>query len=131
VLVKKVVTTLVAAAASGASTPTTPSTSLATSAADSPIIPRTNLPTFSTAPKPVKKHVEWQLLNVFGALPTSPLGAIVRLFTKLEPLSHILVWSASRAWLGENAEITLVELPRLNLKFQLKLENNGTFSFLF
>lgn len=84
---------------------------------------------------------EMILLNSFGVSPSTPLGnignfaiailicvlsiclfLIVKLLTKLENLSHILIWSSSNANVGEEAEISLIELPRLKLKFRVKID---------
>jgi hypothetical protein len=75
--------------------------------------------------KKVSKKNEMIFLNLFGVLPSGPLGNIIRLFTKIENISHILVWSSSSANIGEEAEISFIELPRLKFKFQLRRENNG------
>lgn len=60
------------------------------------------------------------LLNPVKAKPTSILGSLATLTTQLDSISHVLVWSASRAFVGEEAEITVVELPRLKLRFAMR-----------
>jgi hypothetical protein len=74
------------------------------------------------------------LLNPLTAAPESDLARIAALFARVENLSHVLCWSRSaHADLGEEVEITMVELPRLQLSFRCRnrrlysLDHDGLF----
>ena len=55
------------------------------------------------------------LASLLNASPHSPLGSIAAAFSKIEHLSHVLVWTSGE---GENMTIVSVELPRLSLTFR-------------
>ena len=58
------------------------------------------------------------LLNLLHAPPGSALRQLATLLSRLEYLSHILVWTRkSDATLADSCDIDLVELPRLRLSF--------------
>jgi hypothetical protein len=61
------------------------------------------------------------LLNLLRARLDSPLYTLGLLLSRIENVSNILVWSHSAARPGEEAAISLVELPRLKTRF--KCEN--------
>ncbi len=62
------------------------------------------------------------LLNLVRAGASNPmLRRLAQTLTRLDNLSHVLVWSHSDARAaGEECELTLVELPRLKLRFSVK-----------
>jgi len=58
------------------------------------------------------------LLNLLCAPPSSPLKQLAKALTRMESISHILVWTAEEVQTGDDgAKIDLVELPRMNLVF--------------
>ena len=58
------------------------------------------------------------LLNLLCAPATSPLKDLAKALTRLESLSHILVWTEKPVLNGvEENTVNLVELPRMNLTF--------------
>jgi hypothetical protein len=74
------------------------------------------------------------LLNPISAAPDSDLSRIASLFSRVENLSHVLCWSRSaKAELGDEVEISVIELPRLQLRFRCRnhrlysLDHDGLF----
>ena len=63
------------------------------------------------------------LLNLLRAEPGTPLHSIAATMSRLDNLSHVLAWSNSDAYLGEEVDITMIELPRLKMRFQVR--NSG------
>lgn len=78
---------------------------------------------FSLDPKKQKEHLTNEqkpllLLNMLRASEKSALGRIAKLLRHIEQFSHLLVWSNSDAHIdGEECEISLIELPRLQMSF--------------
>jgi hypothetical protein len=69
------------------------------------------------------------LLNLLLPPKASPLRRLSRLLSRLEDLSHLLVWSRANTagtgkGLGPNA-IELIELPRLRLSFRARAEDGS------
>ena len=61
------------------------------------------------------------LLDVRTAPPSSLLKRIGMLLSRLDNLSHVLVWSYAKVKSGsDSASIDLIELPRVNLSFKAK-----------
>jgi hypothetical protein len=61
------------------------------------------------------------LLNVLSAPPTSLLKRVGMLLSRLDNLSHVLVWSTSDIKSAHSpASIDVIELPRVNLAFRAK-----------
>jgi hypothetical protein len=69
------------------------------------------------------------LLNLVEAQVDTPLGHLLQLVKNVDTLSHLLVWSYSEAVVGEDAEISLVEFPRLKLRFALGHDSEGQLRF--
>jgi hypothetical protein len=65
------------------------------------------------------------LLNLLRTTPGTPLHCIADTLSRLDNLSHVLAWSSSDARLGEDLDITLVELPRLKLRFEARVHGGG------
>ncbi len=61
------------------------------------------------------------LLNVLHSPPGSALSKVAAIFTQIESVSHILVWTEAAK--GEQLSVNLVELPRLRLTFTTKVED--------
>lgn len=58
----------------------------------------------------------------------STLGQLATLASRLDSLSHVLVWSKSDpAEGGEEVEISLVEFPRIRTRFAMSLDKEGRF----
>lgn len=71
------------------------------------------------------------LLNCLYS-PSGALKALVSVLSRLEDLSHILVWStAALKAPNEPCSIDVVELPRLGLTFRSKKVSFTCFSFSF
>lgn len=65
------------------------------------------------------------LLNVLCAPPSSLLKRVGMLLSRLDNLSHVLVWSASSVHTAHDpCSIDLIELPRVNLSFKAKVEES-------
>lgn len=63
----------------------------------------------------------YSLFNVLSAPPNSLLKKVGMLLSRLDNLSHVLVWSKSEVRsTNESSSIDLIELPRVNLKFKAK-----------
>jgi len=61
------------------------------------------------------------LLNIRSAPPSSLLHRVGMLLSRLDNLSHVLVWSTSKVQTAHSpASIDLIELPRVNLSFKAK-----------
>ena len=61
------------------------------------------------------------LLNIMTAPPSSLLKRIGMLLSRLDNLSHVLVWSAVKIRTAHDAcSIDVIELPRVNLSFKSK-----------
>jgi hypothetical protein len=61
------------------------------------------------------------LLDIRTAPPSSLLKRIGMLLSRLDNLSHVLVWSFSKVVSGNDASsIDMIELPRVNLSFKAK-----------
>ena len=60
-----------------------------------------------------------RLLDPFTAPQGSPLASIGRVISRIENLSHVLVWTDDAKASGDSCAIQAVELPRLNLTFKL------------
>lgn len=61
------------------------------------------------------------LLNVSSAPPSSLLKRVGMLLSRLDNLSHVLVWSTTEVHLTHSAcSIDFIELPRVNLSFKAK-----------
>lgn len=90
---------------------------------------------------PVSREVSLQgtfkedliLLNPLGAPEGSLLARTADLMTRIEDLSHLLVWakmedldSASMDIERESHAVCLIELPRLKITFQPRLDADGT-----
>jgi hypothetical protein len=61
------------------------------------------------------------LLNILSAPPSSLLKRVGMLLSRLDNLSHVLVWSASDIRSAHSpASIDVIELPRVNLSFRSK-----------
>ena len=60
------------------------------------------------------------LLNLLTSRPGDDLYSVLSVFQRLESLSHILVWSRVR--IGTNFAVDRVELPRLQLAFETKVD---------
>lgn len=61
------------------------------------------------------------LLNILSAPPSSLLKRVGMLLSRLDNLSHVLVWSASVIRSAHSpASIDVIELPRVNLSFRSK-----------
>jgi hypothetical protein len=65
------------------------------------------------------------LLNLNRALPQTALGRLARVLSRLDNLSHVLLWSASVGAPGDECALTLVELPRLRASFSIKRTDDG------
>ena len=65
------------------------------------------------------------LVDVMRAPPRSLLGRIADWVTRLDCLSHVLVWSFSDARPGEELEVNLIEFPRLGLSFKAAAGSAG------
>ena len=65
------------------------------------------------------------LMNSLNANPDSAIGKLSARMVQLDSLSHILIWSYSMANIGEEAELSLVELPRLRLRFSMQLPESS------
>ena len=53
------------------------------------------------------------LLNPLEAAEGSFLGWCAETLARVESLGHVMFWSESRAFLGDECLVSLVELPRL------------------
>jgi len=63
----------------------------------------------------------YALLNVRSAPPSSLLHRVGMLLSRLDNLSHVLVWSSEQVQSANSpASIDFIELPRVNLKFKAK-----------
>ncbi|KNC47257.1 uncharacterized protein AMSG_03687 [Thecamonas trahens ATCC 50062] len=72
------------------------------------------------------------LINVAAAPPSSPAAATARIFTRIENLSHVLVWSTGVALAPtDQLPISLVELPRLRTRFALRASQPPSSSLAF
>jgi hypothetical protein len=61
------------------------------------------------------------LLNILSAPPSSLLKRVGMMLSRLDNLSHVLVWSASVIRSAHSpASIDVIELPRVNLSFRSK-----------
>lgn len=61
------------------------------------------------------------LLNVRSAPPSSLLKRVGMLLSRLDNLSHVLIWSSGQIQTAHSpATIDLIELPRVNLSFKAK-----------
>jgi hypothetical protein len=70
------------------------------------------------------------LLNLASAALDSSLGNLTRALANLDSLSHVLVWSKSQPTSrGEEAEISVVELPRLRIRFLMNHNEEGSARF--
>lgn len=70
----------------------------------------------------------WQLLNLLDAASdeSSDMEILCQLLGRVEDLSHVLVWCESNEGDKPNsARVTLIELPRLKLRFELKNTSGG------
>ena len=45
-----------------------------------------------------------------------------RVLRAIEPLSHVLAWTSAEPLPGETCEITILELPRLSLRFSAQFD---------
>jgi len=65
------------------------------------------------------------LMNVLAATKDSVLGRLAGLFSKVDRLANVLFWSKSHPQRGDEAEITLIELPVIKARFQISSGPNG------
>ena len=63
------------------------------------------------------------LLNILQAREGSSLAKLGRTLVRLDGYSHMLVWTTSIASARELADVSLVELPRLKLRFEVQLQD--------
>ena len=63
---------------------------------------------------------EMVLLNLLQSKKESVLGIIALQMIELDSLSHILLWSRSKGKINDEVEISIIELPRLKLRFSMK-----------
>jgi hypothetical protein len=66
------------------------------------------------------------LINAAECHPDSDVGRIVEVLTRLDNLSHILLWTEARAPLWHQCPVHLIELTRLGLRFRVGKGRNGS-----
>lgn len=70
------------------------------------------------------------LLNLRAAAPDSPLGRLAELCSKLDSLSHVLVWSKSNpTGTGDEMEVSTIEFPRIRTRFVMAMSKDGAVRF--
>lgn len=62
------------------------------------------------------------LLDLSRAPAGSLLFRLARTFENFEPLSHLLAWTVAEPLPGEECEVTILELPRLALRFRAQYD---------
>ena len=66
------------------------------------------------------------LLNLLHAKSKTPLARLRSLFSRLDSLAHVLVWSSDDVRsVGDVARVSTIELPRLNLSFTVSERSGG------
>lgn len=95
---------------------------------------RISLTSSSGVPPPSSKPSDLHLVNLLHAKKGSALFRLGTILTRIEDMSHILVWttsdpnqmSKSLLKISESYEkIALIELPRLKMKFQPRKDDDG------
>lgn len=77
-------------------------------------------------PPPKREHSDLVLLNSLRAAPASRFGKLVRHLMRIEHLSDLLIWTRSEVVAdGEECELSVVELRRLNLSFTASSKGGG------
>ena len=61
-----------------------------------------------------------ELLDATRASPSSELSVFAERLSRVEPLSHILLWTGVSLEKDSGAAVDLVEMPRLQLRFRLR-----------
>ena len=61
-----------------------------------------------------------ELLDATRASPSSELSVFAERLSRVEPLSHILLWTSVSLEKDIGAAVDLVEMPRLQLRFRLR-----------
>jgi hypothetical protein len=71
---------------------------------------------------------EMFLLNLMTAIEGTVLGQVAKFLQRVEDLSHCLVWTRSKVNTGgQQCSIDLLELPRLGITFNSRLDDSGKF----
>jgi hypothetical protein len=71
------------------------------------------------------------LASLLNAKPGGTLSRITKMLTRIEDLSHILIWTTRADLRGSvqldelSTKIAMIELPRLKVKFQVKKSDEG------
>jgi thiol-disulfide isomerase/thioredoxin len=60
------------------------------------------------------------LLNLLRAKGGTALFKLGEVLSRLDSISHVLVWTKSDATRGDEADLSLVELPRLKMRFEMR-----------
>ena len=63
-----------------------------------------------------KTHVE-TLVNLHAAPREGCMGRLADVLGRMENLSHILAWAQGDVRPGERTAVTMVEMPRMQLRF--------------
>lgn len=65
------------------------------------------------------------LVNILYAPEHNALHSLLRVMTRVERVSNVLVWTKSKLEKGKLPHIDLIELPRLNLSFTLRKDKTN------